>query len=243
MSEKNPDIKKPKRSRQLPLGLEIIYEDRDLIVVDKPGGLLSMASERERVRTAYYAMTDYVRKGSSKSRNRIFIVHRLDRETSGVLLFAKNEEAKRRLQDSWDDTRKIYLAVVHGRTPAAADSIVSYLAENDALRVYSTSDQEQGRYARTDYRVLKKTAAFSLLEILLQTGRKNQIRVHCAEQGFPIVGDKKYGRENDVHSRLALHAYTIEFLHPINGKPIFCLAEVPKYFPQLLGPLGDCLGG
>ncbi len=241
LTEELSSFKKSRRPRQLPLGLKILHEDRDLLLVDKPGGLLTMASERERVKTAYYAMTDYVRKGSSKSRNRIFIVHRLDRDTSGVLIFAKSEEAKHRLQDRWEETRKVYLAVVHGRTPATADSIVSYLAENDAQRVYSTTDQSLGRLSRTDYKVLKRTQAFSLLEIHLYTGRKNQIRVHCAENGFPVVGDKKYGLDKDVHSRLALHAYQVEFPHPVTGKVVLCQSEVPKFFPQLLGPLGECL--
>jgi len=200
-----------------------------------------MASEREAVRTAYYVMTDYVRKGQAKSRNRVFIVHRLDRETSGVLIFAKDEEAKRRMQENWENTEKRYLAVVHGRTPADEGTITSYLAESETFRVYSTPDATKGKFSQTEYRVLKRTPAFSFLELSLTTGRKNQIRVHCADGGFPIAGDKKYGKEKDVHQRLALHAYRVRFEHPVTRRAITCVAPVPVYFKNLLGPIDDML--
>lgn len=197
-----------------------------------------MASERERERTAYFFMMDYVRKGNPKSRNRVFIVHRLDRETSGVLVLAKTEEAKLTLQENWDEADKRYLAVVRGQPPANIGSITSYLAENVAHIVYSTDDPARGKLSQTDYRVVKKTAAMSLVEVRLMTGRKNQIRVHFADGGFPIIGDRKYGDKKDSVKRLALHAYSIEFPHPHTGRPVFCTSAPPPLFEQLVGKIG-----
>jgi tRNA pseudouridine32 synthase/23S rRNA pseudouridine746 synthase/23S rRNA pseudouridine1911/1915/1917 synthase len=220
--------------RRLPRGLAIIYEDDDILVADKPAGLLTMGTDAEKTRTAYYILTDYVRKGCAKSRKRIFIVHRLDRETSGVVVFAKSEEAKLRLQGQWEDVEKKYLAVVYGRLTEKAGVITSYLAENRAYVVYSTPDAGKGKLARTAYKVLKETERFSLLEIGLLTGRKNQIRVHLADKGHPVVGDRKYGKSKDAYKRLALHSKSISFKHPISGRQLTFEAEVPGYFKQLL---------
>ena len=142
-----------KRSRPgiLPHGLVILHEDRDILVVDKPAGLLTIGTESDKSRTAYFILTDYVRKGSARSRNRVFIVHRLDRETSGVLVFAKSEEAKLRLQGEWGETEKKYLAVVHGRCRKSAETITTYLAENKAHVVYSTPDPAKGKLSHTAY--------------------------------------------------------------------------------------------
>jgi RluA family pseudouridine synthase len=180
-------------------------------------------------------LTDYVRKGCAKSRNRIFIVHRLDREVSGILVFAKTPEAKASLQSQWERTDKKYLAVVHGHFADQTGKFSSYLAENTALVVYSTLDKKKGKLAHTGYRVLKETAEFSLLEIDLLTGRKHQIRVHLAENGRPIVGDKKYGPGDKDHTRLALHAHSISFTHPFSGKPLTFSAPIPRYISGLVG--------
>ncbi len=219
----------------LPRGLVILHEDRDILVVDKPPGLLTMATDRNNTRTAYFILTDYIRKGYSKSRNRIFIVHRLDRDTSGILVFAKNREAKLRLQDHWEETEKKYLAVVHGRCDRKSETITTYLAENKAQFVYSTSDAAKGKLSRTAYKVLKQTKDFALLEVDLLTGRKNQIRVHLAGIGHPVVGDEKYGKGDRGHARLALHARSISFKHPCSGEPLTFETEVPEYFNQLVG--------
>ena len=136
----------PKKRHQ-PKGLEILYEDKDILVVDKPAGLLTVGTANNKTNTAYYKLTDYVRKGNSKSRNRIFIVHRLDQSTSGVLVFAKNEEAKFRLQSQWKDTEKKYVAVVYGQLAKKEDVITSYLAESKAFIVYSTTDTTKGKLA------------------------------------------------------------------------------------------------
>jgi len=216
-------------------GMDLIYEDRDIIVVDKPAGLLTMASATENEKTAYHILTDYVRKGCAKSPKRVFIVHRLDKDTSGVVIFAKTEEAKRSLQDQWDTTEKKYLAVVYGKLSEKSGVITSYLAENSAYVVYSTKDKTIGKLSTTVYKVLKETRDFSAVEIDLVTGRKNQIRVHFAEKGHPVVGDTKYGKKDGGHKRMALHARSISFLHPWSGKRMVLEAKVPPYFSGLVG--------
>ena len=219
----------------LPQGLTIIHEDRDIFVVDKPPGLLTMGTDAEKTRTAHFILTDYIRKGAAKSKKRVFIVHRLDRETSGVLIFAKSEEAKFYLQSHWKETKKKYLAVVHGQCDRKSETITTYLAENQAHFVYSTSDTSKGKLSHTAYKVLKQTKDFALLEVDLLTGRKHQIRVHLAGIGHPVVGDRRYGKGNMAHKRLALHARSISFRHPFSGKQLTFETKVPVYFNQLIG--------
>jgi tRNA pseudouridine32 synthase/23S rRNA pseudouridine746 synthase/23S rRNA pseudouridine1911/1915/1917 synthase len=219
--------------KRLPFGMRIIHEDDDILVVDKPSGLLTMGTGKDKTRTAYFILTDYVRKGYAKSRKRIFIVHRLDREASGILVFAKNIKAKLHLQKEWDKTEKKYLAVVHGRIKKKKGTISTYLAENKAHVVYSTPDTAKGKLSHTAYKTLKETKSFSLLEVDLLTGRKHQIRVHLAEIGHPIVGDRKYGKGNERNLRLALHAQSISFKHPSSGKLLTFETEFPDYFSKL----------
>ncbi len=225
--------KKRSANKHLPRGLEILYEDNDILVVDKPAGLLTVKTLTDKTRTVQYILTDYVRKGNAKSRNQIFTVHRLDQWTSGVLVFAKSEEIKSQLQDQWKDVRKIYIAVVHGRMSPKEEIITSYLAENKAFVVYSTTDTQKGKLAQTAYKVLKETKQFSLLEINLLTGRKNQIRVHLADKGHPVVGDRKYGKL-DGYKRLALHSKSISFEHPTDGREMTFEAKLPDYFKELI---------
>jgi RluA family pseudouridine synthase len=222
------------KKRHQPKGLEILYEDKDIIVVDKPAGTLTIGTANNKTNTAYYKLTDYVRKGNYKSRNRIFIVHRLDQSTSGALVFAKNEEAKFRLQSQWKDTEKKYVAVVYGQLNKKEDVISSYLAESKAYIVYSTTDTVKGKLARTAYKVLKESRQFSLLEIKLLTGRKNQIRVHLADKGHPVVGDRKYGKAKDGFRRLSLHSKSISFKHPVSGRQMTFETKVPNYFNELI---------
>jgi RluA family pseudouridine synthase len=228
-----------RRPKPLPKGLVIIHEDRDILVVDKPPRLLTMGTDKEKSRTVYFILTDYVRKGCAKSQKRIFIVHRLDRDTSGILVFAKTEEAKLRLQDEWEETKKKYLAVVHGKCENSSRTISTYLAENKAHRVYSTSDSGKGKLSHTAYKVLKETNDLSLLEIDLLTGRKHQIRVHLADIGHPVVGDQKYGKANETLKRLALHATSISFRHPFSGEQLTFETKVPWYFTKLIGNFID----
>ncbi|MBE9503898.1 MAG: RluA family pseudouridine synthase [Proteobacteria bacterium] len=228
--------KRPTRKRQ-PGGMTILHEDKDIIVVVKPAGLLTIATEREKTKTAHYLLNDYVRKGNAKSRNRVYIVHRLDKDTSGILIFAKSEQAKKYLQGNWPDTEKHYLGIVHGHLTAKEATITSHLFQNKAQRVYSTNDPGKGKLSHTDYKVLEESEGFSLIDINLLTGRKHQIRVHFAEKGHPIVGDKKYGNKDRGVKRLALHARSISFSHPFNHKTMTFDTGIPDDFARLFRKL------
>lgn len=209
----------------------ILYEDSRLLVIHKPAGLLSVASDREKTRTAYRMATDYVRK--SDPRSRIFIVHRLDRDTSGVLLFAKDEPAKRALQDSWDSLvrRRGYLAVVEGRPPRASDTIRTLLRENAAHKVYSVPSG--GKEAITHYTTRSAGGKYTLLEVDIDTGRKNQIRAHLSQLGCPVAGDRDYGAATDPLGRLCLHAHVLALTDPFTGAERTFRAEAPASFAQL----------
>lgn len=220
--------------RHRPKGLVILYEDEDILVVDKAPGLLTVGTDADKTNTAYFRLTDYVRKGNAKSRKRVYIVHRLDREASGLLVFAKNVAAKTRLQECWGDVKKTYIAAVHGHFAEKSGTLSSYLAENRAHTVYSTNDPTRGKPSRLRYRVLEETRCFTLLEIDLLTGRKHQIRVQLADTGHPVVGDQKYGA-GDGHKRLALHARSLAFVHPRTGKRCVYETDAPAYFVTLLG--------
>jgi tRNA pseudouridine32 synthase/23S rRNA pseudouridine746 synthase/23S rRNA pseudouridine1911/1915/1917 synthase len=225
----------PPHSKHKPKGVTLLHEDDHILVVDKPSGLLTMGTERDKSRTAHALLNEYVRKGNSRSRSRVYIVHRLDRDTSGILLFAKSEQAKEFLQSDWDNTTKIYLAVVLGQVSPAQGTISSYLAENAALTVYSTTNPAQGKLAQTAYRLVKTGRGLSLLQIELLTGRKHQIRVHFAEKGHPVVGDRKYGPNQAGQANLALHAHSIAFTHPASGERLRFETHIPSLFNRLIG--------
>lgn len=225
---------RPVKKRQ-PRGLPILHEDKDILVVEKPAGLLTIGTDREKSRTAHYLLNDYVRKGDPKSRNRVYVVHRLDKDTSGILLFAKSEQAKKFLQEHWEDTDKHYLAIVHGRLAPQEGTITTYLAENAAQKVYSTPDPAKGKLSHTAYKVLKESKGLSLVDIHLLTGRKHQIRVHFAEKGHPVAGDRKYGNGDAVCRRLALHARSLSFIHPYSGEPMSFEIGMPEEFVRLFG--------
>jgi len=237
LKEKAMQTTKRTPTKYQPKGVTLLYEDRDIIVIEKPCGLLTMGTERDKSRTAHSILNDYVRKGDPRSRNRVYIVHRLDRDTSGILLFAKSETAKTFLQGHWDSTDKHYLTIVHGSLTAKTGTISSYLAENSAFNVYSTPDPAAGKLSHTEYTVLKEAKGFSLLEIHLLTGRKHQIRVHLSESGHPVVGDRKYGRANDSYNTLALHARSISFNHPVNGRRMTFATGIPEFFTRLVGTI------
>lgn len=228
-------MSKPFRSlsRHLPPGLAIIHEDRDILVVDKPAGMLTMATDTEKVRTAYYALTEYVRKGNAKSPHRIFIVHRLDRETSGVVLFAKTAAAKKTLQENWEKTTKLYSAVVHGRMDKEEGLVISNLVESGVHKVFVSREPGQGLLARTAWRVVREKGEYSLLELTLLTGRKHQIRVQMAQLDHPVAGDRKYGVK-DSFPRLALHARSLTIAHPFSGEIMTFEAAVPGVFARLV---------
>lgn len=238
MHEKKTSFPNKSAKRQ-PKGLIILYEDYDIIVIDKPAGLLTMGTDREKEKTAYFMLNEYVKKGNPRSRNRIFIVHRLDRDTSGLLVFAKNEKAKCYLQDKWKEFDKKYFAVVHGILREKEGVITSYLAENNSYRVFSVSNPEKGKLAKTGYQVIKESEKYSLLEITLFTGRKNQIRVHLSEKGYPVVGDKVYGEKDKSVKRLALHSASLKILHPYSNKEMVFKTEIPPYFKTLVKARGS----
>lgn len=249
MSDNDKNFKLPPKKYH-PKGISFLYEDRDILVVDKVSGLLTVSSEKVRENTAYFLLNNYVRKGNAKSPHRVFIVHRLDRDTSGVLVFAKSEKAKHLLQDQWHEFKKTYYAVVEGEPPEKEGVITSYLAENSIHKVYSTSDKKKGKLAKTAYKVLKQGQGNSLLEIDLLTGRKNQIRVHLADLGCPVLGDKKYRDEKNKEKelkpvakktspgrkrpRLALHSASLTLRHPFHKKEMTFDTIIPPYFETLV---------
>jgi tRNA pseudouridine32 synthase/23S rRNA pseudouridine746 synthase/23S rRNA pseudouridine1911/1915/1917 synthase len=172
--------------------------------------------------------------GNIRSSNRVYIVHRLDRDTSGILIFAKSENTKRYLQDNWSGFSKKYLAVVKGKMPEKEGIISSYLFQNKAFMVYSIKDPDKGKFAKTGYKVIKETDRYSLLEISLFTGRKHQIRVHFSENGHPVLGDKLYGNDDKGAKRLALHSYSLTIVHPSTHKEMTFETEIPLFFKQLV---------
>jgi RluA family pseudouridine synthase len=226
-------IKKVPKKYQ-PKGFEILHEDRDLIVGIKAPGFLTVGAMWERVNTIHNALNEYVRKGNPKSRNCVYVVHRLDQGTSGVLIFAKNEYVQNFLKDNWKSTVKTYYAIVHGKVEPKAGTISSYLTEDEDYVMHSSSDSSTGKLAETEYVVLKQTDRFSLLKINLLTGRKNQIRVHLADEGHPVVGDIKYGALAPKHKDLALHSASIEFTHPHSKERMKFTAQPPIYFKKLV---------
>jgi 23S rRNA pseudouridine1911/1915/1917 synthase len=215
-------------------GIQILYEDAAVLVIDKPAGLLTIGTEKERTKTAYFQLNEYLRERNPGKKERIFIVHRLDRETSGLIVFAKTEAAKRRLQENWKDVDKRYLAVVEGVPKKQEDTIAGYLNESNTLRVYESKDSRNAKYAVTKYKVLKNSHEYSLLEIDIETGRKHQIRVHLSGSGYPVAGDRKYGAETDPMKRLALHAYRLLFTHPVTRKRMEFESRPPAVFDALI---------
>jgi len=212
----------------------IVYEDDDIIVIDKKEGLLSISTAKENKRTAYRMLSEYVKKEDSS--NLIFIIHRLDRETSGLMMFAKNEETKNIMQDEWHDrvSERAYLALVPGKPEPWSGSITSYLYESKALIVYSTQNPEAGQLATTHYKIVKGKKDYTLLRVWLDTGRKNQIRVHMKDIGHSIVGDKKYGSKIDPIGRLGLHAWILNFKHPTTGEELKFKTAIPKKFNKVV---------
>ncbi|MNP13644.1 Ribosomal large subunit pseudouridine synthase D [compost metagenome] len=224
-------VSKDKIVEEAPLvGLRIMYEDEDIIVVYKEAGLLSVASSQENELTAYRQLTAHVREKNPN--NRIFVVHRLDRDTSGVMMFAKNEVVKQTLQNSWQDMVKerTYIALVEGKIKKSEGTITSWLKESSTLKMYSSPHANDGQLAITHYKTIQTNSYFSLLEVNLETGRKNQIRVHMQDIGHPVAGDKKYGAKTKTIGRLGLHAQILAFEHPTKGEVMTFKSDIPKTF-------------
>lgn len=214
--------------------LSIVYEDEHIIVINKGYGLLSMGNDKVREGTAYSILREYVK--WENPMNKIFIVHRLDRDTSGLMMFAKTMEAKEKMQHNWNNMvlNRKYLAVVEGAPDPANGTVRSYLAENSQYEVYSTDNAEEGQLAVTRYTTLKAGSRFALMEVELDTGRKNQIRVHMSDLGHPISGDRKYGAQTSPIHRLALHAQTLRFVHPVTRREMNFSTPIPAPFLSLV---------
>ena len=214
--------------------LKIVYEDDDIIVVNKGYGLLSMGTDRIKDGTAYSILRDYVKRKDPS--NKLFIVHRLDRDTSGLMMFAKSVRAKEEMQHNWNNMvlERKYVAVVEGSLEPEEGEIRSYLTENSAHEVYSTNNPEEGQLAVTYYRTLKTHAPYSMVELSLATGRKNQIRVHLKDAGHPIVGDRRYGAKPSPIHRLCLHARTLRFVHPITRRDMNFTCALPAGYARLV---------
>ena len=215
-------------------GMKVFFEDASLIVIDKPENLLSVASEAEPEKTAYFQLTDYLRQGRAHARDRVWIVHRLDRETSGLMIFAKTAAAKQSLPAAWDQAEKRYEAVVEGRLGAESGVFESDLDETNPFKVYSTARNPQTRHAVTHYRVLARGRRRTLVELKLETGRRHQIRVQLADAGYPIAGDKKYGAKTDPVKRLALHACALKLPHPVTQKELRFTSPLPRELARLV---------
>ena len=211
--------------------LKILYEDKSIIIISKPSNLLTIGTNKEHNNTLYRKVSEYVKK-QHKS-NKIFIVHRLDKDTSGIIAFAKTESVKRILQRNWDKTKRKYVALVEGKV-AKGDTIKNYLAETKTLKTYITNDKKIGKLAITKYKPIKGNKEYTLLDIEILTGRKNQIRVHMESINHPIVGDKKYNSKKNPIRRMCLHATYLEFIHPITNKRLIIEDKYPNIFDKLI---------
>jgi len=219
---------------RLASGLKIYFEDAHLLAVEKPEGLLSISSPAEPEKTAYFQLTEYLRHKHPRSRERVWIVHRLDRETSGLMVFAKTALAKEVLQSHWDKFEKKYEAVVEGGMPKESGLLESDLDESNPHHVAVRPKSSRTRHAVTRYRVLKSTNQRSLVELTLETGRRHQIRVQLAHAGCPVVGDEKYGAKTNPARRLALHACFLRFRHPVTGEELRFTSPLPKPLARLV---------
>ncbi|MES2572763.1 MAG: RluA family pseudouridine synthase [Verrucomicrobiota bacterium] len=218
----------------LGLGIKVHFEDSAIIVIDKPENLLSVATEAEQEKTVFFQLTEYVQRGRVDGKQRVWSVHRLDRDTSGLMVFAKTTEAATILQSAWDQAEKQYEAVVEGCMRDNAGVFESYLNESQPFRVFSAPPGELTRHALTRYTVLGRARTRTLVELTLETGRRNQIRVHLADAGYPVIGDKKYGAKTDPAKRLALHACRLRFPHPTTGVMLAYESPFPKELARLV---------
>lgn len=229
------DVARKTVQRALPEGLAILHEDDDVVVVLKAHGLLTVATERERETTAQAFLNVYLQQ---KGEGRIHVVHRLDRETSGVLVFAKTFEAREVLKEQFaaHTVDRLYVAIIEGVLTPPRGTFQSHLIERRDLRMQSVPQpRDDAKHAITHYRTIGVHGGYSMLEITLETGRKNQIRTHLTEAGHPVIGDRLYGSTVNPIGRLGLHAKLLGFDHPVTGKRLSFTAAVPKAFRDLLG--------
>ena len=211
--------------------LDILYEDKYIIVINKPHNLLTVATDKEKYKTLYSYVYDYLKKKNKK--NKVFIVHRLDKDTSGIIVFAKDEKSKYFLQDNWNTFKRNYVAIVYGKILENKGVLKSYLKETKTHITYSVKDKD-GQLAITKYEKVLENSKYTMLSLNLKTGRKNQIRVQLSDIGNPIVGDKKYGIKKDPIRRMALVCNTLEFIHPKTKEKMIIDIDIPKEFLELL---------
>ena len=217
--------------------LDIVFEDKSIIVINKPSHVLTISTLNEKEKTLFHEVLMYEKRKNKN--NKIFIVHRLDKDTSGLIVFAKSLEIKNKLQDNWDKFKRGYVAVVYGNVNDK-EIIKSYLAETKTLMVYETLDKKNGKLAITEYEKIKSNNKLSLIKINIKTGRKHQIRVQLNNRGFGIVGDKKYGKNKfDPLRRLCLCANFLEIIHPVTNKKVSFKLDIPKSFINLLGDTNE----
>ena len=222
--------------RALPAGITILHEDEDIIVVLKAHGILTVATVRERENTVQAALNRYI---SGAGKERIQVVHRLDRDTSGVIVFARNFAARELLKERFaeHDVDRVYVAIVEGKMNPPRGTMRSHLLERRDLKMVSVDAHPEAKFAVTHYRTIAANDEYSMLEVTLETGRRNQIRAHLSEAGHPVVGDKMYGSTKDPLGRLGLHAKLLGFTHPRTKKRMTFVAPVPKVFRQALARL------
>ena len=216
--------------------VKILFEDKWMVVIEKASGLLSVANDNVREKNAFNIVRDYVRHGNSEAD--LFVCHRLDQFTSGILIFSKDQEMMLEMRSNWDfyvKERK-YICVTENVPPRQEDTIESLLTQNDRMQVFSTPDEEKGRLAITHYRVLQSRGRYALVDVEIFTGKKNQIRVHMAEMGCPIAGDLKYGADTNPARRLMLHNYRLSFIHPVTGELMRFSLPTPTVFRKLTQP-------
>ena len=210
--------------------MKIIYEDKYIIAVNKPSGILSVSTEKEKIRTLFHEVLEYEKKKNKN--NKVFIINRLDKDTSGIMIFAKDMKIKKYFQDNWEKFDRKYIAIVEGNVKKIEDEIRSYLKETKTLLTYSSKDKN-GKLAITKYKKIKNNNLYSMLEITILTGRKNQIRVHMNDIGNPIIGDKKYGAKTNPIRRLGLCAHKLSFIHPISKQKIDLEISIPQEFKKI----------
>lgn len=215
-------------------GIKILFEDEYLIVIEKAAGLLSIASLNEKENTAYQMLSRYIK--SIDPRGHVFVLHRLDRETSGVMMFSKSKDIQATMQNNWREMvlQRTYTAIVEGKVEKPEGSITSHLLESSAMKVHTTKNKSEGQLAITFYKIVKQIKDYAMLEVTLETGRKNQIRVHMQEIGNPVAGDKKYGAKTNPLHRLGLHASLLVFRHPVTREVLNFESPLPKSFVRVM---------
>lgn len=216
--------------------VKVLYEDEWMVVIEKASGLLSVANDTSKEKNAYHILRDYVRHDNPQAE--LYVCHRLDQYTSGILIFAKDEALQKEMRANWVfyvKERK-YMCVTENVPPKAEDTIESLLTQNEHLRVHSTNDESVGQLAVTHYRVIQSRGRYALIDVEIFTGKKNQIRVHMSEMGCPIAGDMKYGAETNPLRRLMLHNYRLAFIHPVSGELMRFSLPTPTAFRKITQP-------